>query len=286
MRDNMKQKYDRRDRSDRPARNDRPAKNERIAPAFNEEEALVDSGVIFGRNAVLEALKSGRTLDKLFVQTGEREGSITLIVAKAKEAGIPVVQVNREKLDTLSAGGVHQGVVAMAAGVEYKTVDELLQVASDRGEAPFLVIADGVEDPHNMGAIIRCAEGAGAHGLIISKRHCCPITPVVVKSSAGAVNHLPIAKVVNIAATIEELKEKGVWIYGAEAEGTSLYESDLSGAAAFVVGSEGNGISRLVKEKCDFLLSIPMYGQVNSFNVSCATAVVLCRAAECRNRKK
>lgn len=244
-----------------------------------------DSSVIFGRNAVLEALKSGRTLDKLFVQSGEREGSITLIVAKAKEAGVPVVQVTREKLDSLSSGGVHQGVAAMAAGVNYRTVEELLEVAAQKGEAPFLVIADGVEDPHNLGAIIRCAEGAGAHGLIISKRHCAPVTPVVVKASAGAVNHLPIAKVVNIAVTIDELKKQGVWIYGAEAEGDSLYESDLSGAAAFVVGSEGKGLSRLVKEKCDFLLSIPMYGRVNSFNVSCATAVVLCQAAYYRNRK-
>ena len=231
-------------------------------------------------------MKAEKTLDKLFVQGGEREGSITLIVAKAKEAGIPVVAVAREKLDSLSGGGVHQGVVALAAGVEYCSVDDLLRIAEEKGEAPFLVIADGVEDPHNLGAVIRCAEGAGAHGLVISKRHSAPVTPVVVKSSAGAIQHLPIAKVVNIAATIDDLKKKGVWIYGAEAEGTSLYRSDLSGSAAFVVGSEGSGISRLVKEKCDFLLSIPMYGKVNSFNVSCAAAVVLCRAAECRNAKK
>ncbi len=255
-------------------------KFEKNAPA----EAV--DGVIYGRNAVLEALKAKKSLDKLFVQGGEREGSITLIVAKAKEAGVPVMQVAKEKLDSLSGGGVHQGVVAMSAGVEYCSVDDLLRLAEEKGEAPFLVIADGVEDPHNLGAIIRCAEGAGAHGLIISKRHSSPVTPVVVKSSAGAIEHLPIAKVVNIAATIDDLKKKGVWIYGAEAEGTSLYESDLSGAAAFVVGSEGAGISRLVKEKCDFLLSIPMYGKVNSFNVSCATAVVLCRAAQCRAAKR
>lgn len=263
----MKQKFDRN-------------KSEKNAPAADAE------GVIYGRNAVLEALKAEKTLDKLFVQGGEREGSITLIVAKAKEAGIPVVQVAKEKLDSLSGGGVHQGVVALAAGVEYCSVDDLLRIAEEKGESPFLVIADGVEDPHNLGAIIRCAEGAGAHGLIISKRHSSPVTPVVVKSSAGAIQHLPIAKVVNIAATVDELKKKGVWIYGAEAEGQSLYESDLSGSAAFVVGSEGSGISRLVKEKCDFLLSIPMYGKVNSFNVSCATAVVLCCAAQCRNAKK
>ncbi|MBO5779446.1 MAG: 23S rRNA (guanosine(2251)-2'-O)-methyltransferase RlmB [Clostridia bacterium] len=276
----MNQKFDRNKSGKYPKR--KPLEN----PAVEKEDPQEDTGLLYGRNAVLEALKSGRTLDKLFVQLGEREGSITLIVAKAKEAGISVVQVEKVKLDSMSGGGVHQGVVAMVAGVEYRTVDELLAVAEEKGEAPFLVIADGVEDPHNLGAIIRCAEGAGAHGLIISKRHSAPVTPVVVKSSAGAIHHLPIAKVVNIASTIDDLKKKGVWIYGAEADGVSLYESDLSGAAAFVVGSEGNGISRLVKEKCDFLLSIPMYGNVNSFNVSCATAVVLCRAAQCRHAKK
>ncbi len=257
-------------------------RNKTTEPAPERE----DGGVIYGRNAVLEALKAAKSIDKLFVQSGEREGSITLIVAKAKEAGIPVMQVAREKLDSLSAGGVHQGVVALAAGVEYCSVDDLLRIAEEKGESPFLVIADGVEDPHNLGALIRCAEGAGAHGLIISKRHCAPVTPVVVKSSAGAIQHLPIAKVVNIAATVDQLKKKGVWIYGAEADGASLYETDLSGAAAFVVGSEGSGISRLVKEKCDFMLSIPMYGMVNSFNVSCAAAVVLCQAAQCRHKRK
>ena len=276
----MKQKFDsHKNKSDRA-----PGVRQNQRPAVVEPQE--DSNLLYGRNAVLEALKSGRTLDKLLVQAGEREGSITLIVAKAKEAGVPVVQVVKEKLDSLAVGGAHQGVVAMVAGVEYCSVDDLLSVAEEKGESPFLVIADGVEDPHNLGAIIRCAEGAGAHGLIISKRHSAPVTPVVVKSSAGAINHLPIAKVVNIAATIDDLKKKGVWIYGAEADGKSLYESDLSGAAAFVVGSEGNGISRLVKEKCDFLLSIPMYGNVNSFNVSCATAVVLCRAAQCRHSGK
>lgn len=245
-----------------------------------------ESGVIYGRNAVLEALKSGQVLDKLFVQSGEREGSITLIIAKAKESAIPVLYVQKEKLDHLASGGVHQGVVAMVAGVTYKTLDELLAVAAEKGESPFLVIADGVEDPHNLGAIIRCAEGAGAHGLIIAKRHSSPVTPTVIKASAGAAAHLPIAKVTNLAATIDTLKEAGLWIYGAEAGGASLYESDLSGAAAFVVGSEGKGISRLIKEKCDFILSIPMYGKVNSFNVSCAAAVVLCYAAQKRHPNK
>lgn len=242
-----------------------------------------ENGVIYGRNAVLEALKGGQELDKLFIQSGEREGSITLIIAKAKEIGIPVLYVQKEKLDHLASGGVHQGVVAMVAGVTYQTVEAILARANEKGEPPFLVIADGVEDPHNLGAIIRCAEGAGAHGLIISKRHCSPVTPTVIKASAGAAAHLPIAKVTNLAATIDELKEAGLWIYGAEAGGANLYESDPTGAAAFVVGSEGKGISRLIKEKCDFILSIPMYGQVNSFNVSCAAAVLLCYAAQKRH---
>lgn len=262
--------------------------NKRIDPrpaAYKERETDTDreSGVIYGRGPVMEALKSGKTIDKMLVRSGDREGSITVIVAKAKEAGIPIIEVGREKLDALAQGGNHQGVVAMSAGVEYVDLDGLFAAAAESGKPPFFVIADGVEDPHNMGSIIRCAEGAGANGLIISKRHCCPITPTVVKSSAGAVEHLAIAKVPNIAAAIDSLKERGVWVYGAEADGKSLYETDLSGAAAIVVGSEGKGMSRLVREKCDFVLSIPMYGQVNSFNVSCAAAVILCKAARDRN---
>ena len=257
-----------------------PQDGGRTSRNVREDES---SGVIYGRNAVLEAIKSGRTVDKILVRSGDLEGSVKLILAKAKEAGIPVIEAGREKLDGLCAGGNHQGVVAMTAGVDYVSVDDLLAVAEKSGTPPFFVIADGVEDPHNMGAIIRCAEGAGAHGLIISKRHCCPITPAVVKASAGAAEYLPIAKVTNIAAAIDSLKERGVWIYGAEADGRALYATDLSGAAAVVVGSEGRGISRLVREKCDFVLSIPMYGRVNSFNVSCAAAVILCKAAKDRN---
>ncbi len=251
---------------------------------YEENESLDKSGIIYGRNAVLESLKSGQVLDKLFVQSGEREGSITLIIAKCKEAGIPVLYVQKEKLDYLSAGGAHQGVAAMVAGVSYLSLEELLARSEQKGEPPFFVIADGVEDPHNLGALIRCAEGAGAHGLIISKRHCSPVTPTVIKASAGAAAYLPIAKVTNLAAAIDRLKEAGLWIYGAEAGGASLYESDPVGAGAFVVGSEGKGISRLIKEKCDFILSIPMYGQVNSFNVSCAAAVLLCYVAEKRRQ--
>lgn len=240
-------------------------------------------GLIYGRNAVLEAIKADRQIDKLFIMDNNREGSITLIAALAKEKHIPFVTVSKEKLDTMSAGGVHQGVVASVSQCEYVEIDDILQIAESRNEAPFILIADEVEDPHNLGAMIRCAEGCGVHGVIISRRHSATVTPVVAKSSAGAVNHMAIAKVPNIAMAIEELKKKGLWIYGAEAGGGDIYQTDLSGPAAFVMGSEGFGISRLVKEKCDFHISIPMYGKVNSFNVSCATAIILSKAAKDRH---
>ena len=251
-----------------------------VSSSFEDEgdgEAI--SNAVSGRNAVLELLKSGRSVDKLFVRRGDREGSITLIVAEAIKRGIPVIEVEKNKIDMLGAGTNHQGVVAMAAAKEYVTIDEILEIAAQKGEKPFVVIADEIADPHNLGAIIRCAEGAGAHGLIIPKRRSSGLTAVVEKTSAGALEHLAVAKVPNIAAAIDELKEKGVWVYGAEADGSPYYETKFDSATAIVVGSEGGGISRLVREKCDFIISIPMYGRVNSFNVSCATAVILCEAA-------
>jgi len=248
-----------------------------------EESLAGDSFVFYGRNSVMELLRSGRDIDKIYVKNGELEGSAVVIAAEAKSRGIPVVAVGKEKLDYLSGSGNHQGVVAMAAGVEYVGVDDILHEASERGEPPFIVICDGVEDPHNLGAVIRCAEGCGVHGVIISKRHSAPMSAAVLKSSAGALAHIKVAKVANIASAIDELKKKGVWIYGAEADGKQLYETDMSGACAVVVGSEGAGMSRLVREKCDFVVSIPMYGKVNSFNVSCASAVILCHAARARH---
>ena len=240
-------------------------------------------GLLYGRNAVLEAIKADRQIDKLFIMDNNREGSITLIVALAKEKHIPFVTVTKDKLDAMSEGGVHQGVVAAVSQCEYVEIDDILEIAKSRNEAPFLLIADEVEDPHNLGAMIRCAEGSGVHGVIISRRHSATVTPVVAKSSAGAVNHVAIAKVANIAMAVDELKKKGLWIYGAEAGGNDIYQTNLSGPAAFVMGSEGFGISRLVKEKCDFHISIPMYGKVNSFNVSCATAIILSKAANDRH---
>ncbi len=247
------------------------------APIESDEGS--ESYAVCGRNAVLELLRSGRSIDKLFVRRGDREGSITLIVAEAINRKIPVIEVEKNKLDQLSDGMNHQGVAAMAAAKEYVTIDEILAIAAERGEKPLIVIADEVADPHNLGAIIRCAEGAGAHGLIIPKRRASGLTAAVDKASAGALEHLAVAKVSNLASAIDELKEKGVWIYGAEADGETYYNTKFDSATAVVVGSEGAGISRLIREKCDFMISIPMYGKVNSLNVSCATAVILCEAA-------
>ena len=257
--------------------------NKEKKSAFREE---APEGVAAGRNAVLELLKSGAPIDKVFVAKGDREGSIKLICAMALEKGIPLLECDKNKLDRMAGGSWHQGVVAMTAEKEYCTRDDLFSIAEERGEAPFFVIGDGITDPHNLGALIRCAEGAGAHGVILSKRHCAGLTPVAAKASAGALAHMAVAKVSNIASAIESLKERGVWVYGAEAGGTSLYSTDMKGPAAFVFGSEGEGVSRLVKEKCDFIVSIEMYGHVNSFNVSCAAAVVLCEAARQRHAQK
>lgn len=248
-----------------------------ISRSVDGEES--SSYAVCGRNAVLELLKSGRAVDKLFVRKGDREGSITLIVAEAISRKIPVIEVEKGKIDLLSEGTNHQGVVAMAAAKEYVSVDDILKIAEERGEKPFIVIADEIADPHNLGAIIRSAEGAGAHGLIIPKRRSAGLTATVDKASAGALEHLAVAKVTNLAATIDDIKEKGVWVYGAEADGEPYYNTKFDSACAIVVGSEGNGISRLIREKCDFMISIPMYGKVNSLNVSCAAAVVLYEAA-------
>jgi len=239
----------------------------------------ISESLIYGRNAVRELLRSGRTIDKIFVQRGEREGSIVVLVAEAVERKIPVIETDKAKLDKMTSFGVHQGVVAMAAEKEYVTVDEILSIARDRGERPLLVIADGITDPTNLGALIRCAEGVGAHGIIIPKRRAVGLTFAVAKASAGAIEHMAIAKVSNIAACVEELKEKGIWIFAAEAGGEPYYKTDFKCPCAIVMGSEGEGVSRLVKERADYITSIPMYGHVNSFNVSTAAAVILAEAA-------
>lgn len=249
------------------------------------EELRSSEGLVFGRNAVIELLKSEADIEKIFIKSGECEGSISLITAIAKKRGIPVSAVAKEKLDYLAKAGAHQGVVALSSGISYSSLDEIIEYAESKNESPFVVICDGVEDPHNLGSVIRCAEGAGVHGIIISKRRSSPISATVIKASAGAAAHMKIAKVANISSAIDYLKKRGLWIYGAEADGDSLYDTDMTGPIALVVGGEGKGISRLVREKCDFVLSIPMYGKVNSFNVSCAAAVILCEAAKKRHTK-
>lgn len=239
-----------------------------------------DDGTVVGRNAVRELLKSERGIEKVYVKKGgSHEGSITVLVAEAIERGIPVVEIEGQKLDAISQGTSHQGIVAIASLKEYSTIDDMLALAEERGEKPLIVIADSIEDPHNLGALIRCAECAGAHGVVIPKRRAVGITPTVYKSSAGAIEHMLIAKVSNIATTIEQLKKKGVWVFTSEAEGTPYYETDFNCACAIVLGSEGNGVSRIVKENSDFIVSIPMYGKVNSLNVSTAASVILCHAA-------
>lgn len=237
-----------------------------------------------GRNAVRELLATGRDIDKIFVAAGDREGSITTLIAEARSRSIPVVEVDRRKLDMLCGHNRHQGIAANAAMVEYCELDDVFARAEERGEAPFFVILDGIEDPHNLGAILRSAECCGAHGLILQKRRSAGITPVVAKASAGAVMHLPIVRVTNLACTVDALRERGVWVYGADMDGTAYDSLDYKGAAALVLGSEGFGISRLVREKCDFIASIPLYGKVNSMNVSAAAAVLLCEIARQRHK--
>ncbi len=236
-------------------------------------------GLVIGRNAVRELLRSDRTVDKLLVRRGDREGSIVMLVAEAVDKDIPVVEVDKAKLDSLAGFVPHQGVIAMVAQKDYCTVEDILAIAAERGEKPFIVIADGITDPYNLGALIRCAEGCGAHGLIIPRRRAVGLTALVAKSSAGAMEHMAVAKVANIHQTVLDLQKAGVWVYAAEAGGAAHYDTNFEGPVALVMGSEGEGVSRVVKDACDAVVSIPMYGRVNSFNVSTAAAVVLSEIA-------
>jgi len=242
-----------------------------------------ESGLIEGRNAVREALRAGTAIDKLYAARGGTDYTLSRMIAQAKEQGVVVVEVDRRKLDAMSVTHSHQGVIAVAAAKEYASLDEILNAAAEKGEPPLVVVCDEISDPHNLGAIIRTAECAGAHGVIIPKRRSAGLTAVVEKTSAGAVRFLPVARVPNIPALLRELKERGLWIYGADAAGeTTLYGTDLRGPAAIVIGSEGSGMSRLAREGCDFLLSIPMQGRISSLNASAAAAVLLYEAVRQR----
>ena len=233
-------------------------------------------GIIEGRNAVIEALRAGSVIDKIYLQKGETDKTLGHIASKARAAGVVVVEADRRKLDAMSRTHAHQGVIAVCAVREYASIDDIFNVAAGRGEQPFVVVCDEISDPHNLGAIIRSAECVGAHGVVIPKRRSAGLTAVVGKTSAGAAEHLPVARVANISAALQELKDRGLWVYGAAAEGSSpMWETDLTGPLALVIGSEGEGLGRLVRERCDFLVSIPLRGKVGSLNASTAAAVLM-----------
>ena len=236
---------------------------------MNYEELKIE-----GRNAVLEAFRSGKTIDKLFVLDGCKDGPVQTILREAKKHDTIVNFVAKERLDQLSETKKHQGVIAMAAAYEYATVEDILQNAKDKGEAPFIILLDNIEDPHNLGAIIRTANLAGVHGVIIPKRRAVGLTGTVAKTSAGAINYTPVAKVTNLTNTIKELKEEGLWFVCADMGGTTMYDLDLKGPIGLVIGSEGEGVSKLVKENCDFVASIPMKGDIDSLNASVAAGVL------------
>jgi 23S rRNA (guanosine2251-2'-O)-methyltransferase len=246
-------------------------------------EAEAD-GLIEGRNAVIEALRAGTAIDKIYIAKGETDAALGHIASTARERGVVVVEADRRKLDGMSRTKSHQGVIAVSAVREYVEVDDILAAAREKGETPLIVVCDELSDPHNLGAVIRTAECAGAHGVVIPKRRSAGLTAIVAKTSAGAVSYLPVARVPNLTALLKDLKKEGLWVFGTAADGpTSLYEADLKGPAAIVIGSEGDGMSRLVREQCDFLVSIPMRGRVNSLNASAAAAVVLYEAVRQRS---
>ncbi|MCI6487012.1 MAG: 23S rRNA (guanosine(2251)-2'-O)-methyltransferase RlmB [Clostridiales bacterium] len=236
----------------------------------------IKNEIVEGRNAVIEALRAGRAIDKIFIAKGDVDKTLGHIASKARDKGIVVVECDRKKLDFMSQTHAHQGVIALCAVREYCTVEDIFAVAEERGEKPFIIVCDEISDPHNLGAIIRSAECAGAHGVIIPKRRSAGLTAIVDKASAGAAEHMAIARVSNIPAAIKELKDRGLWVYGTAADGQSdLWHTDFTGNVALVIGSEGDGMGRLVRESCDFIVSLPMKGQVSSLNASAAAAIVM-----------
>lgn len=243
------------------------------------EEKEFRNDTIEGRNAVIEALRAKRPIDKIYIAKGDVDKTLGHIASKARAAGVVVVEADRRKLDFMSQTHAHQGVIALAAVREYCTVDDIFAIAEERGEKPFIIICDEISDGHNLGAIIRTAECVGAHGVVIPKRRSAGLTAVVDKASAGAAEHMAIARVPNLPAAIKEIKSRGVWVYGTAADGESgLWDTDLSGAAALVIGSEGDGMGRLVRESCDFIISLPMRGKLGSLNASAAAAVTMYEA--------
>lgn len=251
----------------------KPKKQSKISE--NDNNQNLESNYIIGRNSVMEAIKSSRPIDSLFVEDGRKSGSLIEIISICKEKKIPVKEVSIKKLDAMCDHANHQGVIAVSAAYAYSTLDDIFDLAKKRDEVPFIIIADGIEDPHNLGAIIRTAECAGVHGVIIPSRRAVGLNFTVGKISAGALEHVPVVRVTNLSSTVEELKERGLWIYGAEADGSDLYKTSLKGPIALVIGSEGKGISRLLKEKCDGIVSLQLKGKITSLNASVAAGVLM-----------
>jgi len=251
----------------------RPPKPVYDAPEPSEEEIVPNENLLSGRNPIREALKSGRDIEKLLVARGDLSGSAREIIAMAKEQRVPVQEVDRARLDAITTN--HQGMLAFASAYQYHTMEEMLALAKERGEAPFLVILDGITDPHNLGAIIRTAECAGAHGVIVQERRAVGLTPAAVKASAGAIEHIMVARVVNLVATLEELKKQNIWVYAADMEGEDYTSVDFKGGVALVIGAEGEGVSRLVLEKSDKRVSLPIRGKLDSLNASVAAGILL-----------
>lgn len=256
-------------------------------PKRREEPRELPDDVLVGRNVVTEALKSGRGINKLWIASGDREGSVAEIAALAKERGIVVQYVERAKIEALAGGHRHQGVLAYVAPVPYAELEDILKAAEAKGEAPFLVLLDELEDPHNLGALLRTADATGVHGILIPKRRSVSLNATVAKTSAGAVEYVPVARIGNIAQTLKKLKEKGFWVAGADMDGEkAYYEADLTGPLVLVVGSEGKGMSRLTKEACDFIVRMPMVGRINSLNASVAGSILMYESMRQRLQKK
>ncbi len=266
-------KYGERDekRTESDIKSDKPSK-----------KASERDDLIIGRNAAKEALQSGRAVDSVLVANGEKTGALPLLIAQCRDRGLPVKEVDRKKLDFMCGHGNHQGIIMLAAAHEYATVEDILNAAQEKNEPPFIIICDSIEDPHNLGAIIRSAECAGAHGVIIPERRSAGLSGIVGKTSAGALEYMPVARVKNLTDTIKRLKKEGLWVYCADMDGTPYLEADLAGALALVIGSEGAGVGRLVRENCDGVLSIPMKGKINSLNASVAAAILMFRASSQR----
>lgn len=270
------------------AKKNRPQKDrrtgEKVAKSAPLDVVEPPEDMVAGRNAVMEALNGSRSVNKLMIANGSTEGSIKEIIAVAKDKGVNIQYWDRSKLDSIARGIRHQGVLAQVAPVQYAELEDILQVAKDRNEPPFIVLLDELEDPHNLGAILRTADAAGVHGVLIPKHRSCPLSATVAKTSAGAVEHVPVARVGNLVQTIKKLKQEGLWVAAADMDGKDYYDTDLTGPLLLIIGSEGQGVGRLVKEQCDFVVRIPMVGKINSLNASVAGSILMYEAMKQRRK--